>query len=124
MSAKAEKVGRVFSICFAVVNAVTFVLLLNVFLHTRAKFAALFKDLLEGAALPMLTTVFFALSPTLITVVSLFSLVLLIAKEWLRPVWVPMFLNALWLALGCALCLLFTAAMLAPLLGIITKMGN
>jgi hypothetical protein len=122
MSEKAEKVGRVFSICFAVVNAVTFILLLSGFLRVRAHFGAIFKDLLEGASLPMLTAWFLAISPTVLTVVAIVLLALLIAKEWLRPVWIPMFLNALWLALGAALCLLFVVAMMLPLLNIMIKL--
>ena len=124
MSATAEKVGRVFSICFAAINAVTFILLLNGFLRVRAHFGTIFKDLLEGAALPTLTTVFLAVSPTVLTVVAMVLLALLIAKEWLRPAWIPMFLNAFWLALGCALCFLFVAAMMAPLLGIVSQVSK
>jgi hypothetical protein len=36
---------------------------------------------------------------------------------------VPMVLNALWLALGTALCFLFVIAMMLPLLDLITKMN-
>ncbi len=124
MSTTAEKVGRVFSGLFCAVNAVTFVLCLMGFLRARTHFTAMFKDMLEGAALPALTALVFAISPTVLTVVALVLLALLMAKEWLRPVWIPMFLNGLWLALGTALCFVFVIAMMLPLISIIQKIGG
>lgn len=122
MSTTAEKVGRVFSGLFCAANAVTLVLVLVNFLHVRAKFAGIFKDL--GAQLPTLTTLLFAPSPSVLMLVAVVLLALLIAKEWLRPVWVPMFLNGLWLALGCAVCLLIVIALFLPMLTLISQVTN
>lgn len=123
MNATTEKIGRMVSICFAAVNAVTLILLLNGFLRIRSHFAAIFKELANEVALPTITTLFLAVSPTVLTALGLGLLALLIAKEWLRPAWIPIFLNALWLALGCALCFLFVLAMFAPLISIIGKIS-
>jgi hypothetical protein len=122
MSTTAEKVGRVGSIVFAAVNAVTFGVCLVGFLVSRGHFAEVFKDMFAGTALPALTAFFINVPAAVVLVVAVILLALLVAKEWLRPVWIPLVLNALWLAFGAVLVLLFVLAMLLPLVALITKM--
>lgn len=122
MSTTAEKVGRVCSGLFAALNATTFVACLLGLLRARTAFTATFKEMLEGAALPTLTNFFIGIPTPALVVLGCVLLVLLVAKEWIRPVWIPLVLNSFWLALGCVLVLVFAAAMMLPLISIITKL--
>ncbi len=122
MSTTAEKIGRVCSLVFTVFNALSFGLCLVGFLRVRGHFAGIFKDMLEGAALPALTAFLLNVPVAAVLVLAVVLLALLVAKEWLRPVWLPLMLNAFWLALGCVLVLLFTAAMMLPLVSLMTAL--
>lgn len=122
MSTTAEKVGRVGSIVFAAVNALSFGVCLVGLLESRGHFAGVFKDLLAGTALPALTAFFINVPVAVVLVAAGFLLALLVAKEWLRPVWIPLVLNALWLALGAVLVLMYVLAMLLPVVALVTKM--
>jgi type II secretory pathway component PulF len=120
MSTTAEKVGRVGSIVFAAVNAVTFCLCVLGFLRARGHFAEIFKEM--AVALPVVTQFVLAVPGGVVLAVAILLLALLVAKEWLRPVWIPLVLNALWLAFGAVLVLVFVLAMMLPLVALITKM--
>lgn len=122
MSTTAEKVGRVCSGIFTALNALTFVGCVLGLLRARAAFSAIFKDLLEGVALPALTSFFMGAPTSVLVGIACLFLVLLVAKEWIQPVWIPLVLNSLWLALGCVLVLVFVAAMMLPLISMITKL--
>jgi len=122
MNTTAEKVGRVGSIVFAAVNAVTFCMCLAGFLVSRGHFAEVFKDMFAGTALPALTAFFINVPAAVVQVVAVLLFALLVAKEWLRPVWIPLVLNSFWLALGAVLVLLFILAMMMPLAALVTKM--
>ena len=122
MGTTAEKIGRVGSISFVVLNAVSFGFCVSGFLRVREHFAAIFKDMLEDVALPTLTAFLLNVPVAVVLVLAVVLLALLVAKEWLRPVWIPLTLNALWLALGSVLVVLFFLAMLLPLASVLTKL--
>jgi hypothetical protein len=119
MSTTAEKVGRVFSIIFALCNAVTFGCCFVGFTRARGHFALMFKD--TDLHLPPFTQFVLAIPNGVALFVAFVLLGLLVAKEWLRPVWIPLTLNSVWLALGCVLAFLFVMAMLLPVVTVVAK---
>lgn len=122
MGTTAEKIGRVGSIIFVVINAVTFGFCVIGFLRVRGHFAGIFKDMLADVELPALTACILNVPGAVVLALAVVLLALLVAKEWLRPIWIPLTLNALWLALGSVLVVLFLLAMLMPLASVVTKL--
>ncbi len=122
MSDKSDGVCGIASIVLLFLNVLGLVMFTVGFLSKRIAFAEIFADF--DCQLPVATRLCLSIPAPVAVLVVLVILAALIAKEFLRPSWLPLVLNAIWMAVGGVLTALFTAAMFLPLIQLCNHVGS
>ena len=113
---------RIASIALTAFNVVGLVTCATTMQQVRLRFAAIYGELLEGGLmLPSATQFVLTVPAWAASAVFLILLVVLLAKELLRPAVLTLMVNVLWFYLGLAGMALFWVVLVAPLYSIFAR---
>ena len=124
MSEKSDRVGGTVSIVMAALNGVGLLGVALGGLRVRGRFFEIYCDLLGDKPLPAATQLVISVPSWTVLVVTVGLLGLLVVKELIRPKWIPLCMNVVWLFIGAIVSLLFSAALFIPLVTIIEQMSS
>jgi hypothetical protein len=124
MSAKSDNVCGISSIVLAVLNGLALLVFAIGGLHVRGRFLDIYRELLGHRTLPVATQCVCSVPAWAVLMGTLALLFVLFAKERLRPKWVPLCLNLVWMLIGIVVSVLLSAIMMAPLLTIILQIPS
>jgi hypothetical protein len=122
MSGKSDRVCRIISLLLAVVNGLALPAMVLGGLRVRGRFLAIYKDLFPGLSLPAVTRFVVSVPAWAVFGVAYLLLGVLVAKEFIRPRWVPLCLNLAWMLAGVMVAVMFAVALMAPFITIMQHM--
>lgn len=103
------------STILTLVNGIGLLASTVIFLTYQSRFSALYDGLFQGKALPKLTAFLLSVPPAFAVLTAVALAGVLIAKESLRPEWVPVWINIVWFVCGVLLLGACAEVLMAPI---------